>query len=119
MGAGVALNAALRYPVPLDLPATQKVLDPDTILLSYCVGDERSHLFVVLPGTLQVYDLGVGEKELRAQVEHLRILIQRVHNPNASDADIIAAAKGLYGKIIAPAEGQIAGAKRILIIPDG
>src|SRR5262249_39066944 len=40
--------AALRQPQPLSLPEIQKqVLDPNTLLLEYALGDKRSFLFAV------------------------------------------------------------------------
>src|SRR5215831_9871758 len=39
--------AALMYPQAANVAAMQKVLDPDTTLLEYALGDERSYLWIV------------------------------------------------------------------------
>ncbi len=115
--------AALQYPKPLDAAAARKALDPGTVLLAYSVGEEETVLFVISSdsesahGRLSVFHLPLGEKPLRAKVEALRRLLQ---SWNASDRRAFAdTSRALYRNLIAPAEGMLSGATRVLIVPGG
>ncbi len=115
--------AALQYPKPLDAGAARKALDPGTVLLAYFVGEEETVLFVIpsdsetAHGGISVFHVPLGEKSLRAKVEALRRLLQ---SWNASDKRAFAdTSRALYRNLVAPAEGMLAGATRVLIVPDG
>lgn len=58
--------AALTQPVPADLAEIQKLLDKDTVLLEYSLGEERSYLWLVTPQSLKSYEL-----PKRARIEEL------------------------------------------------
>ena len=50
--------AALTQPVPLSLKEIQsKLLDENTILLEYSLGDDKSFLWAVTPGSLKTFEL--------------------------------------------------------------
>jgi CHAT domain-containing protein/tetratricopeptide (TPR) repeat protein len=49
--------AALTRPRPLTAPEIQGLLDPDTILLSYALGEARSYLWMVTAEELQSFEL--------------------------------------------------------------
>ena len=110
--------AALQYTASLDLTAIQQALDRGTVLLSYQVGKERSRLFVVgqVSGGRQplvVHDIAAGEVRLRDDIAALRRLIERQRE--APDAAFIAAARGLFDLLVAPAQDEIGAAERILL----
>jgi CHAT domain-containing protein/uncharacterized protein HemY len=112
--------ASLRYPQPLELKGAQAALDLGTLLLSYCVGREKSFLFVVSADPkrgpqLSVITLSVGEKSLRESVEAFRKLIEW----NKPSPDLVSRGRSLYDALIRPAEGPIEKSDRVLIIPDG
>jgi CHAT domain-containing protein len=112
--------ASLQYPQPLDLAGTLAALDPGTLLLSYCVGKEKSYVFVVSSDPkrgppLSVITIASGEKALRESVEAFRKLIEW----NKPSPDLVSRGRSLYDKLIQPAEGLIGKADRILILPDG
>jgi CHAT domain-containing protein/Tfp pilus assembly protein PilF len=115
--------ASLQYPQPLDLAGTQKALDPETVLLAYSVGKEKSFLFVVQPqakDVLSVHTLPIGEQTLRESVEAYRNLIELKGPPGQAPAqNLIARGRSLYDTLIKPAEKQIGKSERILILPDG
>jgi CHAT domain-containing protein/tetratricopeptide (TPR) repeat protein len=51
--------AALTQPAPLNLQGIQtNVLDPDTVLLEYALGTEKSFLWVVTPSSIELFELG-------------------------------------------------------------
>src|SRR5262249_48905508 len=49
--------AELKYPQPLGLPDIQRMLDSETLLLEYFLGDERSYLWAVTPTTIESFEL--------------------------------------------------------------
>ncbi len=49
--------AELKYPQPLALPEIQRMLDPDTLLLEYSLGEERSYLWAVTPTGIESFEL--------------------------------------------------------------
>jgi CHAT domain-containing protein len=113
--------ASLRYPEPLALAGARAALDPGTVLLEYAVEPERSWIFVVsspdVPGPgLAVFPVAAGEKTLRKEVEAFRSLLRR---PGSDRAALQARARRLYRLLVRPAEQQVAGARRILVSPDG
>ncbi len=114
-------SAALQDPEPLDLPGARTVLDPDTVLLEYAVGPEKTWLFVVqpsgFPGSgLSVFPIATGAKALREDIEAFRRLLKR---PSSDRAVLQDRARHLYNLLVRPAEGQISKARRILVSPDG
>ena len=107
--------ADLRYPEPLDLRAARAALDPGTVLLSYSLGAERSHLFVVGPGPndFRVVPVAASPEDFRRRVEEFRAAIasrnRRVRQLGAP----------LGRLLLLPAASEIARAERLLIVPDG
>jgi CHAT domain-containing protein/tetratricopeptide (TPR) repeat protein len=113
--------ASLESANTLDLPAARSTLDPGTVLLEYAVGPEGAWLFVVQPAGsagpgLSVFRIAAGEKTLREEVERFRNLLRR---PESNRAALQARARRLYDLLVRPAGGKIAGARRLLVSPDG
>jgi CHAT domain-containing protein/Tfp pilus assembly protein PilF len=117
--------AALKYPQPLSLERIQQALDPGTTLLSYDIGKDKSHLFVVQrghggPARLTVHTMPVGDAGLRAQIATLRRLIERQGDSREGPSPaFIELARQLFNLLIAPAEDAVDTADRVLISPDG
>ena len=133
--------AALTQPQPLTLKEIQtKVLAPDTLLLEYSLGTERSYLWAVTPTSItayelpkreeieivarQVYTLLTGPKEWSGtEVSNQRNLglpgekTQTGTQPSQSSAGPEAATR-LSQMVLAPVEAQLAE-KRLLIVADG
>lgn len=117
--------AAARSPRPLTLAEVARTLPPRTVLLSYAVGTDDTRLFVLRAGgtdpsaRLTVFSVALGEAALTRQVEAVRLLTQV---PGAGDDSARALAErshALYEALVAPAADAIAGAERLLVIPDG
>src|SRR4030095_15675934 len=53
--------AALTQPQPLGLKEIQQLLEPNTVLLEYALGDERSYLWAVTQDSLKTFALPKGE----------------------------------------------------------
>ncbi|MBA4122873.1 MAG: tetratricopeptide repeat protein [Acidobacteria bacterium] len=124
--------AALTQPVPSNLAEIQQLLDKDTVLLEYALGEERSYLWLVTPQSLKSYEL-----PKRSQIEETanRVITGITGQNNVPPANnieyqkqqaYIKQAKADYpqtsaelGKILL---GQIAPeieGKRLLIVSDG
>ena len=58
--------AALTQPQPLRAAEIQALLDPDTLLLTYALGEERSYLWAVTPDRIESFELPG-----RARIEEL------------------------------------------------
>jgi len=113
---------ALQYPEPLDTAAAAAALDQGTLLLAYDVGAERTVLFTLERGAaVQVTEIAVGEAELRAQVESLRLAIGRA--PFGLGAEGVRAVQErgtqLYQLLVAPAGRALDRAERLLFVLDG
>jgi CHAT domain-containing protein/Tfp pilus assembly protein PilF len=104
--------AALRDPEPLAAGEIQRqVLDEQTVLLEYALGDKRSFLWVAARETLAAYELPP-----RADVERAaRAVYESVARPGAQDRQALAA---LSRMILGPAADTLK-ARRLLIVPDG
>jgi CHAT domain-containing protein/tetratricopeptide (TPR) repeat protein len=109
--------AAVRDPEPLQLDRIQTLLDGDTALLEYSVGQERSYLFVVTRDGVSGYPLP-AEPELEAQVETMRKLLR---SPDRLlYGRYVETATRLYRTLV-PAEAEQALRRRshLVISPDG
>jgi len=105
--------AALQYPEPMTSAQLREALDPATVALLYVVGDQATWLFCLGPGTdTSAYEIEVTGDALGQKVEFLLGLI-------AGRQDVTGPARALGRLLLGPAEKELAGAKRLLILPDG
>ncbi len=123
--------AALMQPQPLTLKEIQtQVLDQDTVLLEYSLGEERSYLWVVTLSSITSYELAKRDEIERAAGHFYNLLNvrnkdvkgetneQRAVRVTKADLEIPAAAASLSRMVLAPAAGQL-GTKRLMIVADG
>jgi CHAT domain-containing protein/Tfp pilus assembly protein PilF len=110
--------AALTAPRPLDLEGSRAALDPGTVALSYSVGTERSHLFVLGPGVdeFRAVTLEVGDTMLRRKIRRLR---NAVATPFSEPASVARIAADLGDLLLAPVHEEISRSRRVLVVPDG
>lgn len=123
--------AALMQPQPLTLKEIQTgVLDPDTMLLEYSLGEEHSYLWVVTSSSITSNDLP-KRAEIEAAASHFYNLLnarnrrvkgessaQRTIRVAKADAELPIAATALSRIVLTPAAGQL-GTKRLMIVADG
>jgi CHAT domain-containing protein len=122
---------ALIQPVPLKLEEVQKqVLDSDTLLLEYSLGDQNSFLWAVTPDSIKSYELpnrAVIEPLARRVYELLTARNQSVANETLeqrrqrleqTDAEYLKAAASLSQTLLGPAAAELKN-KRLLIVSDG
>jgi CHAT domain-containing protein/Tfp pilus assembly protein PilF len=123
--------AALTQPQPLSVERIQReLLDDDTLMLEYALGEERSYLFLVSSSSLQAFSLPPrAEIEARARRVYdllsARALYARGETPEQreariaqADAELPREAAELSRMILAPAAAQL-GEKRLLIVAQG
>ena len=105
--------AALARPQPLTLREIQKeVLDRDTVLLEYALGEERSYLWVVSQDAHVLQELPPRvEIEAAAQRVYERLVAR-------SDGEYWREAAALSDILLAPIAKHITG-KRLLVVADG
>ena len=105
--------AALTQPQPLSIKEIQEeVLDADTLLLEYVLGNERSYLWAVTTTSIKSFELPG-----RAQVEGAA---QRVYELLVAKADGLypEALSNLSKMVLKPAAEQLRK-KRLIIVSDG
>jgi CHAT domain-containing protein/tetratricopeptide (TPR) repeat protein len=122
--------AALTQPQPLGLREIQQQLDPNTLLLEYSLGDERSYLWVVTQDSLKTYELLKREEIEKVALEVYKAITsrsvarsletpaQRKARIAEADQQFQRAASELSRMILAPAASQL-GAKRLVVVADG
>jgi CHAT domain-containing protein len=119
--------AALTQPQPLKPAQIQELLDDETCLLQYMVGDERSYLWFVTRNKIRPYTLP-RRAEIREAVEAL-IEVIRVHESSDDKAKRLALlieAPVLYPKRVFELSNMVLksvtsrmGFKRIIVVADG
>jgi len=123
--------AALMQPQPLTLKAIQTaVLDADTLLLEYSLGEERSYLWLVTTNSITSHELPKRseiETAARRYYELLNARNLRVKNETneqrerriaQADGEMPLAAEALSRLVLAPVAGRL-GNKRLIIVADG
>jgi CHAT domain-containing protein/tetratricopeptide (TPR) repeat protein len=123
--------AALTQPQLVSVERIQReLLDDNTLLLEYALGEERSHLFLVSPSSLQTFTLP-PRAEIEARARRVYDLLssrapdsrdetqqQRQARIAEADAELPRQAAELSRMILAPAAAQL-GEKRLLIVAQG
>jgi len=109
--------SALKYPEPIGIEDVQKeLLDPNTVLLEYSVGDSSTSLWGITQQEKRLFRLPDRET-LKNQVDLLRSEIAlREHS---SPEGFQSVARRLYRMLLGPAEEFISRGERLLIVPDG
>jgi CHAT domain-containing protein len=109
-------QADWRAPRPVSLAETQALLDDDTALLEYALGDARSHLFVVTRTALRRFALPPRARvEAAARRAHERL---SARNRRALEGPTAQALAELSRLVLAPAEAALTS-RRLLVVADG
>lgn len=104
--------AALTQPQPLSSKEIQQLLDEDTVLLEYALGEERSYLWAVTTTTIKSFEL--------PRREEIETAARRVYELLVAQSDDLypEALTKLSQMLLNPAADQL-GKKRLLIVSDG
>ncbi|MFN0109508.1 MAG: CHAT domain-containing protein [Blastocatellia bacterium] len=123
--------ASLIRPVPLSLTEVQRqLLDADSVLLEYSLGEERSYVWAIGQQRVQVAKLP-GRKEIEAQGSKFYDLLtarsqtvkfetpaQKQRRVMMADRELPAAASDLSRTLLKPVASML-GQKRLLVVGDG
>ncbi len=123
--------AAITQPQPLTLKQIQQqVLDSDSLLLEYSLGEERSYLFLVSRDGLKTFELP-GRAEIDESVRRVDELLtarsqyklgesaqEKQARIAAADREFTAAAASLSNAVLGPAAAEL-GEKRLVLVADG
>ncbi|WP_199247178.1 CHAT domain-containing protein [[Phormidium] sp. ETS-05] len=101
---------------PLTLPEIQQLLDKDTLLLEYHLGEERSYLWAVTPTTINSYQLP-PRAIIEPAVKEFRRKLADPRNQNRPQT-LTQTANRLGAMILGPAIGKLEQ-KRLLIVGHG
>jgi CHAT domain-containing protein/Flp pilus assembly protein TadD len=107
--------AALKYPEPISLEQTQKLLGERTLLLSYTLSEPSSFLFAVSRDKYLSARLE-SAATVRAGVEKLLTAITDKNQP--SPAEYVRHAVQLYKLLIEPARELLIGKSELIIVAD-
>ncbi|MGH9845735.1 MAG: tetratricopeptide repeat protein, partial [Blastocatellia bacterium] len=123
--------AALTQPVPLSLKEIQTaVLDENTLLLEYALGEEKSYLWAVTPTSLKSFELPRrAEIEAAARRAYEALTARNQSAPNETpeqrrrridlaDAEYPKASAALSRMVLDPVASQLES-RRLLIVSDG
>lgn len=123
--------AALTQPTPLSLKEIQTaVLDENTLMLEYSLGEEKSYLWAVTPTSLKSFEIPKRAEietaarrmyealTARNQIEARETPEQRRRRIDRADVDYPPAAAALSRLILQPVASQL-GNKRLVIVADG
>jgi CHAT domain-containing protein len=112
--------AALTQPAPLTLKEIQALLDGDTLLLEYALGEERSYVWAVTPTSISSFELP-KRTEIENAVRSAVGLLSDGKQWTTSDkveSEYAEVAGRLSQMLLAPVAAQLKG-KRLLIVGDG
>lgn len=104
----------LTHPQTLSLKEIQQIIDPQSTLLEYSMGEERSYLWLVSK-TGPVVTLTLPK---RAEIEAAAQAWTRMLSEGGSTESIERAARDLSRIVLAPAAQHLRG-KRLVIVADG
>jgi CHAT domain-containing protein/Tfp pilus assembly protein PilF len=117
--------AALTQPQPLTAKGVQELLDDDTMLLEYSLGEDRSYLWSLTSSSLTVHELP-DRQIIEATARRLYNLVSgpgRTEERDGPTANlrrtrVAVTASALSHTILSPVAQRIQG-KRLLIVADG
>ena len=122
--------AALTQPQPLGLKDIQQLLDADSLLLEYALGEERSYVWAVTRNSLKAYQLPRREAIENTARDVAELLTERsiTGSPETpaernariarADADFRRSAEVLSDLILARVAAEL-GKKRLIVVADG
>jgi len=108
--------AALTQPVPLRLPQIQAMLDPETLLLEYALGKDRSFLWAVVRNEVDCFELPERE-QIEREAKRVYELWSNSPRRELRVQSEMAAAQ-LSRSVLGPVLEKL-NDKRLLIVADG
>ncbi len=111
----VVRRARLIRPTPIDPEGIQALLDDDTTLVEYALGERRSHLWVVTPRGMRALELAP-----RAEIESAALAVYRdlAASAGAARPGAEERRRTLARLVLAPAAPALAG-RRLVVVATG
>ncbi len=123
--------AALVEPSPIDVEVIQKqLLDPDTLLLEYALGEQKSFVWAVTPDSVKSFELP-GRAQIEQEAKRFYQLLtqrglsvssetvaQRKQRLNHAESEYPAVAANLSRMLLAPLAVELKQ-KRLVIVAEG
>src|SRR5882724_787868 len=121
--------AALTQPRTLNVSETQEILDDDTLLIEYALGDERSYVWTVSRTELHSYELPGRAIIEEAASRFYSLLTASNREPGETfaqhqervakaDTELPSASRSLGALLLQPLISEL-GSRRLLIVADG
>lgn len=116
--------AAFSSPEATSFRDLQQLLDDGTAVLSYSLGEGHSMALVVVAASggrpsIEAFPIPVGAEEILRRVNIFHSLIARGRTVTEVEPALVAQGRKLFELLVEPAFGAVAGAERVLIVPDG
>lgn len=122
--------AHLTQPQALTLPEIQNVVDGETLLLEYALGDKRSYVWAVTPNSIDGFELA-GRAEIEKEARRVTDAVtarnreeknesfpQRLLRGDKADKEYTEASAALSKMVLEPIASLLAQ-KRLVIVADG
>lgn len=117
MGAEIAAHrqgSDLPPPQPLTVEEVQQLLDPDTVLLAYMLGEGRSFLWRISPDQVTAYPLPPQDELETSILAAHRLLSRR----RSQCRDVARDLRSLAATLLGPVAPEL-GERRLVILADG
>ena len=109
--------AALTTPRALEPQEIQVLLEANTRMLEFALGEKRSFLWVISPKTIASFELP-GRAEIEKAARRVCELLATNDRTQDTDRQYAEEAEGLSRMVLGPAAGAI-DVKRLLVVADG
>lgn len=109
-------EALLAPPLP-KLDVVRARLGESEALVTYLIGRKESFVQLVKRSGITIARVPAGEADLRETVQTLRQGLE-IEGKSVADFDIEASHR-LFGQVLAPVERELAGVKRLVVVPAG
>jgi len=111
----------INPPQPLPHGRVAELLDTETALIEYVLGDKQSFAWVVFQGKVSSVALPPGKDLAAAVATHRAASSGKVSSQTAAQAiaKLKALGQQLYQKLFQPLEERLAAARKLIIVPDG
>jgi len=104
--------AAITQPAPARLSEIQSLLDKDTVLLQYSLGETSSYVWAITPDSVRAFPLP-EERRIEAAARRVMAAFSR-----RNSTEYTLAARKLSGMVLVPVSSELI-AKRLVIVADG
>jgi CHAT domain-containing protein len=109
--------AAITQPQPLKLPQIQQLLDDNTVLLEYSLGEERSYLWLVTKNSINSYQLPKAA-DIKSIIDEYRSIITGKDEYPTVQGSINKIAPKLKATLFSSAADKLTN-KRLVVVADG